>query len=333
MKKTLVALAVLAASGASFAQVTLTGNYTYGYRASTTGGATASDASGLGIDTSALTFTAVEDLGAGMSAKAVMSIDGLNRAGVGGGDSSLSLGGGFGTITLGTGRGSDYLSGGVSGVGGVGMDDKVFSRLDSADSISYKSPTFSGFNVSISHDENAIKRADESSGMDIGLGVGAAGTPASAAYQRGVNYSLSYAAGAIAANAAYKTWDQQGDSTIDNVKNRVSIAGSYNFGVAKVGAGYRSSNYVTGTRQDTFLAVGVPMGALTLGADYGVRKQDDRKFTAPDTVNGSRSGYGFKAEYALSKRTSVIGSYASWETSVNVANRSTETNLLLSHSF
>ena len=174
----------------------------------------------------------------------------------------------------------------------------------------------------------AVSRADESSGKNIGIGVGAAGTPSAATYQRGVNYGLSYAAGAIAANAAYKVWDQQGDATGDAVKNRISLAGSYNFGVAKVGAGIRNSNYVTGTRQDTFLAVGVPFGALTLGADFGARKQDDRK-----SGNGTRSGYGVKADYALSKRTSLIASYASWESAVNVANRSTETNLLVSHSF
>ena len=35
MKKSLIALAVLAASGASFAQVSITGNVTYGYQSTT----------------------------------------------------------------------------------------------------------------------------------------------------------------------------------------------------------------------------------------------------------------------------------------------------------
>ena len=82
MKKTLIALAVLAASGASFAQVTITGNYTAGYRVSSGVGATATangaDQGGLGNDTSALTFEAKEDLGGGMAAGAKMSVDGLS---------------------------------------------------------------------------------------------------------------------------------------------------------------------------------------------------------------------------------------------------------------
>ena len=137
MKKTLIALAVLAASGASFAQVTITGNYTAGYRASSAGGA---DSSGLGNDTSLVTFTAKEDLGGGLSASAFMNIDGLTRGGVGGGDSGMSLAGGFGKLSLETGRGSDYLSGGTAGLGGVGLDATVFSRLDASDSLGYTSP-------------------------------------------------------------------------------------------------------------------------------------------------------------------------------------------------
>jgi hypothetical protein len=55
MKKTLIALAVLASSGASFAQVTITGNLAMGYRATT---APAGDASGFGVDTSQINFSA-----------------------------------------------------------------------------------------------------------------------------------------------------------------------------------------------------------------------------------------------------------------------------------
>lgn len=325
MKKTLIALAVLAASGASFAQVTITGNYTAGYRAST---APAGDSSGLGNDTSLVTFEAKEDLGGGMAAGAKMAIDGLTRGGVGAGDSGMYLSGGFGKISLDNGRGSDYLSGGTAGVGGVGLDDKVFSRLDASDSISYSSPSFGGLTFGLSHDEGAISRATETT-SPIGLGVGATGTPAGDTYQRGTGVTVGYAAGPLAVNGNYKIWDQAG-TVANNSKNRISIRGSYDFGVAKVGAGFRNQQFVTGTRQDTFLAVGVPLGSLTLGADWGSRVQSDR---ATATDNGTRTGYGLKAEYALSKRTSVIASYARWDATVGAASANTETNLLLSHSF
>jgi predicted porin len=334
MKKSLIALAVLAASGASFAQVSITGNYTAGYRASTGVGATAAanggDQSGLGLDTSAVTFEAKEDLGGGMAAGAKMSFDGLNRGGVGGGDSGMYISGGFGKISLDTGRGSDYLSGGTSGVGGVGLDDKVFSRLDASDSISYTSPSFGGVTFGVSHDEGAISRANEAA-SPIGLGVGATGAPAGATYQRGTSVTVGYAAGPLAINGNYKVWDQQGTAVTTNSKNRFSIRGAYDFGVVKLGAGYRNQQFVTGVRQDSFLAIGGNLGALALGADFGQRVHSDTVLAGG--TDGTRTGYGLKAEYSLSKRTSFIASYASWEGVVGAAQRTTETNLLLSHSF
>jgi predicted porin len=331
MKKTLIALAVLAASGASFAQVTITGNYTAGYESvsNDTSTTTPGDHSGLGIDTSLVTFTAKEDLGGGLSATAVMSIDGMSRGGISGGDSSLALAGGFGKITLATGRGSDYLSGGVSGVGGVGLDGKVFTQTNASDSIGYTSPSFSGFTFGVSHSEDAGNRTGETTANFLGLGVGAAGAPSTT--QRSTGVTGTYAAGPLVATLNYTMWDQQGAvaAANGNSKNRTSVAGAYDFGVAKLGVGYRNTQRMDGVRQDSFLAVGVPLGALTLGADWGSRAHNDTTATAA----GTRTGYGLKAEYALSKRTSLIASYASWEATVGAAQRTTDTNLLVSHSF
>lgn len=334
MKKTLIALAVLAASGASFAQATISGNYTAGYRSSTGVGATAAangaDQSGLGNDTSLVTFTAKEDLGGGLTAGAEMKIDGLTRGGVSGGDSGLWIAGGFGKLAIENGRGSDYLSGGVAGVGGVGFDGKVFSTLTASDSITYSTPSFSGFTASVSHDESAITQGGETA-SPIGLGVGAAGTPAGAAYQRGTAVGLGYSAGPLAINGNYKVWDQQGTAASTNGKSRVSIRGAYDFGGFKLGAGYRNTQFVTGVRQDTFLAAGTSFGALAVGADWGQRVHSDT--AAAGSAEGTRTGYGLKAEYSLSKRTSLIANYASWEAVVGAAQRTTETNLLVSHSF
>lgn len=334
MKKTLIALAVLAASGASFAQATISGNYTAGYRSVTgdTSATSLGDHSGLGNDTSLVTFTAKEDLGGGLTAGAEMKIDGLTRGGVTGGDSGLFIAGGFGKLAIENGRGSDYLSGGTAGVGGVGFDGKVFSTLTASDSITYTTPSFSGFTASISHDESALTQGGENA-SPIGLGSGAAGSPVGAGYQRGTGVTLGYAAGPLAINGNFKVWDQQGTAASTNSKSRVSIRGAYDFGVAKLGAGYRNTQFVTGTRQDTFLAVGTSFGALALGADWGQRVHSDTAPAGGTNVDGTRAGYGLKAEYSLSKRTSLIASYASWEASVGVAQRTTETNLLVSHSF
>jgi hypothetical protein len=66
-------LAVLAASGASFAQVSLTGKFTYGYLATSDG--TGATASGGGIDTGLLVFGVKEDLGGGTSVVVTMKTD------------------------------------------------------------------------------------------------------------------------------------------------------------------------------------------------------------------------------------------------------------------
>ncbi|MFZ4540096.1 porin, partial [Propionivibrio sp.] len=70
MKKTLVALAVLAASGASMAQVTMTGTFNFGVIAITAGKASATgttvSSSGLGVHTSEVYLNVKEDLGGGM---------------------------------------------------------------------------------------------------------------------------------------------------------------------------------------------------------------------------------------------------------------------------
>jgi hypothetical protein len=52
------------------------------------------------------------------------------------------------------------------------------------------------------------------------------------------------------------------------------------------------------------------------------------------TVDGQVSGTSLQANYALSKRTNLIASYARW-TAFRVANNdaSTETTMLISHSF
>lgn len=352
MKKTLVALAVLAASGASFAQVTITGSFVYGFEQDTnrmiygptvatnaTSKNPVQDASGLGIDTSVINFTAKEDLGGGTSVTAVMSLDGVSRASVNGGDSSVTVAGGFGTVKLGQGRGADYLSGGVSGVGGVGMDNKLFTALAASDAISYTSPAYSGFKLTVAHEEPAITQVDPVQ-TQVGIGQGAAGSNSfigSSDYQRRNTYTVSYAAAPLAANLAYRTYDLTSKTAATKSADYVDMtrgAVSYDLGVAKLGFGFDLRNYIVGgTRVDMLAAVNVPLGAFSLGANVGQRKVDGKP-----SGNGTQDGYSLVAAYSLSKRTSLSANYASWDganesTTTNWGARSTYTSLLLSHTF
>jgi hypothetical protein len=366
MKKTLIASAVLALSGTAFAQVTITGTAAYGYKSSSTaanqgapldqakqgvtnaivggsGGNTTGNASGFGIDTSLVTFAAKEDLGGGMSIAAELGIDGLNRAAVNGSDTSLKLTTGVGRLTLQTYKPVDYLSGGISGVGGVGMDNKVFPSRGLKESVGFDTkvgPVFLGF----AHMEQASVSSSTTSGVGMGFGAGGEGA-ASTTGQRLTSLSATYVGGALVANLNYLTYDGRTDNVNTSYKDVIRTAASYNFGSFKVGGGV-SVLTVTGggTLTDSLVAVSVPMGAVTLGANFAQETFTGsvaQTFPVPGVGNvpfaagrldQTRSGYGLSATYAFTKRTSVQAAYADWLPAEG-KNRNNETSLLLVHSF
>jgi predicted porin len=81
------------------------------------------------------------------------------------------------------------------------------------------------------------------------------------------------------------------------------LAGSYDLGVAKLSAGYKTdeTDAITGTLKSTILGVAAPVGALTLKASYVARKLDSAKVANQVAVGGI---------YDLSKRTSVYAAYS-----------------------
>jgi len=279
MKKSLIALAALVAVSTAGAQMTITGNYTFGYKQSSTaaatttaqsvtqnlaggsGGNTAGDFSGLGIDTSLVTFTAKEDLGDGMSVAAEMNIDGLNRGGVSGGDSSLKLTTSVGRLTLQTYKPVDYLSGGVSGVGGAGLDNKVFPARSFKDSVGFDTklgPVFVGY----AHMEQASgtgAAASGTSGVGAGLGVGGQGS-ATTVGQRLNSLSVTYVGSALLANVNYLSYDNRTGAPADNVsyKDVIRAAASYDFGYMKLGAGVSQLTVMSGgTLSDAIVSISI----------------------------------------------------------------------------
>ena len=374
MKKTLIALAVLAASGASFAQVTVTGSIISGYKQSSVSGAAGTglalqkngalasvadtfvggsggnatgDSSGLGLDTSTITFAASEDLGAGMKVDASMNIDTLNRGSVAGGDSSLKLTTSIGRFTLQTYKPVDYLSAGISGVGGAGLDDRVFSARVNRDSVGFDTklgPVYLG----IAQLEAGPSKKDKT--VALGLGVGSSGD-ASTVAQRINSYSATYVGGGLIANLNYLTYDNR-DNTDSTYKDVVRTSASYDFGFMKLGAGYSVTTTMAGaTVKDSLVAASVPVGSWTFGANYGAGEVNGSSIAAnaidkakgagtaaalqvgAGDLDGTRSGYSLTAAYALSKRTSVTASYVNWLSSPFAASRNNETTLLLAHSF
>jgi hypothetical protein len=347
MKKTLIAMAVLAASGASFAQVSITGAVALGYEAHTSKDLSAKSVGGFGVDTSAITFSATEDIGGGMKAGAVLGFDGMNRKSVGGADTNVFVQGDFGKVTLASGQGSDYLSGGISGVAGIGLDGKTFSGLTAGDSIAYALPAFGPFTVTLNHEE--VPKVTSS---DCGLGIGSGGagqgvcqetaattdrfgntvvatTANATGYQRRNGIALAYSAGALKAATNYQSYDHNDAALTANTVSRVRASAAYDFGVVKVGGGVVAATLVKGTQTDTLVGIKVPVGAMSFGLQAASRTKAD---TGSD---GTTASTGVSAAYALSPRTSLSYSWVKYDAAIPSATTQAATfqNLLLAHSF
>lgn len=345
MKKTLVALAALATTGA-FAQVTITGELVMGYSAYTKGGATTADNSGFGVDTSRVYFNASEDLGGGTKLDALMSIGGLDRSGesdptnpgvTAGKNAFLKLTTDVGVLTLASAKPGDLSS----GIAAVGASYYQFDKLDiipNSDGLFYKRPNRDSIAFAVPVGPVTLSMTELEAGAD-GLGIGAAGS----SKQRTVAYQAGYKSGPIAANLYYGSFDNR-DTTEATVKDQTRLEGAYDFGMVKAGLGFQVTNSdgAKGAKDtQTLLGLSAPLGNLKLGVNWGNRKTEDYATVAN---NGTRSGYILGANYALSKRTSIIGNYARWDaastgqtigktSAVGLANPSSSFALLLSHTF
>jgi predicted porin len=324
MKKTLIALAVLAASGASFAQATITGNYTFGYKQTQAAGA--AQTSGIGTDTAAVKFSASEDLGGGLKAAAQVSIASAARgATVGGEDAKVTLTGGFGALTMGTVESANGLlaigSSGASGFGVDGTGTNVISGSTNLDVIGYGLPLGNGLTLGVSYVEGGTTATVPQ------LGVGTSGT---AYFQSSWTAGVTYAAGPLAAKLDTTSYNRNGDTdlTSNSAQSRYRLSAAYDFGVARLSGGYsRKSSSGDKIDYETLIGVKVPFGAVTAGLDYATASTD-----TAGVKSGERQGYSLGVSYDLSKRTSVSASYLNWDTK-GVDGSNTGFRTFISHSF
>lgn len=310
MKKSLIALAVLAASGAAMAQSSVT---IYGVADVWVGSqkGTATDfAAGTGftvgeksvtkmgsggLSGSRIGFKGTEDLGGGLKAvfKLEQGVDltsgaaaGFNR------QSYVGLAGGFGEVTFG---GTWTAMDDVMGASNSGFDSALSASKNvlvanavyadhPGSTIKYVSPSFGGFSggFSYSMDGNSAVKQDVT------------------------DFSVSYANGPIAANFAYQVRGEVADFGGDDVKI-TALNGSYDLGVAKLLASYGQTKFGSSKATDYQFGADVPLtSALTLSAGYAQSKDN------ADLGDGKRTGYGIAAGYSLSKRTTA---YAGFRTS------------------
>lgn len=300
MKKTLIALAAVAATGAAFAQssVTLFGVVDLNVRSVKQGGESLTSLSQDGIASSRLGFRGVEDLGGGL--KAGFWLEGAINPDTGtpGGlqfqrRSTLSLLGNFGEVRLGRDYTPTFWSHTVFdpfGTNGVGSSLNTFSTLGSGAStlvranntIAYLLPNFGGFSGWFQYSLKESK-ADNTPNEYAGL-------------------RLTYAAGPLSlAVATAKEGSTEGNT--ESFK-RTNIAGSYDFGVVKPMVQYTIGKYGSAEVKHALIGIVAPVGPGNIKASYVRSDYNDA------AGNGDANQIAVGYDYNLSKRTAVYGTYS-----------------------
>lgn len=320
MKKTLVAMAALVATGA-FAQATVSGTYAYGWKQ--TRSAAGADAAGLGVDTAIIKLSAAEDLGGGTKVTVNMGVDGVTRGStsIEGADSNIKIAtANMGTFDFSLAESADFITRSTGNAGGPSQDGRFFGAQagSEADAFAWSIPLSSSLTFMYDFGE-----------ADKALGTGSAGA-ASVTAQRQHQVRVNYASGALSASLRYAVRDAQLNAE-DSVKDRIRAAAKYDLGSIALGAAYERRNFVFGNyRNDYGVSFGLPLGAMTLGGNWVARTTDG---SATATNNGTRSGYGLSASYALSKRTSINANYYSYKAALAHSDNSTEFNTVIAHNF
>ena len=339
MKKSLIAIAALAAAGAAAAQssVTMYGQVNTGYEHSKTditigGVKTTTKTTGFQNDrvkTSRLGFKGEEALGNGLSATFALEM-GFNSADGKFADSAFNrkatvgLKGAFGEVRI----GKDSTP--------MNEFDGSFKAIDRTASLAqindydldaaftarptglFYNGTFSGVNVSaaIGNDSEREKTAgvttDKQDTAVYGLGLG-------------------YNGGAWAVGAAFQHETAKGFSpatatalAVPEYNKKVTnygVGASYDFTVAKLYGQYKGGQYKNkmpaGDKYsyDQFaIGVSAPFGATTLSAEYGYNKAKETTTAVVTKFKGNV--FAVQAEYAFSKRTSLVaraGQVANWK--------------------
>ena len=297
MKKSLVALAALAAT-AAFAQssVTLYGIAdAYVGSQKTFGGTTNTVVNSSGLSQSRIGLSVKEDLGSGLQGFVVFE-NGVNTdtgTGAGNRKSVLGLSGSFGTVSLGNQQ--DPLSQVSENVLDA-QSDSVFSAVAGtqgasfytvANSVRYDTPNFDGFSaavqVGLGEDKNTVINPGRAS--------------------RDTAFNVQYANGPLALALAHGIYEtNNGANNLVPVRfTSTAVGGSYDFGAAKLNLGFTNGKTKTVAGNDKGINVGVtaPIGAFTV-----VGQLSRNKFTG----GKNRTSFGLEGHYALSKRTtSYIG--------------------------
>ena len=331
MKKSIVALAVLAASGASFAQssVTLYGiaDIWFG-QTSSTGLPSQTVLDSGGLSGSRWGLQGSEDLGGGLKANFLLekgfTLDDGKETGSGfDRQAYVGFSGGFGEVKL----GNVYTAyDDISASANAAFDSKLApvtkvwlstgytSNPNNNIYYSFSAGAISGA-VSYALGENKTNAA--STGGLVGDGSASAVT----------SLNVQYADGPIYAGLGYQTDAPQGGG---NSTDYTRLNGTYDFGAAKLLVGWGKVATGANSTSEWELGADVPVSAaLTLSGGFARSSDNAAKGDA------TRKGYGFAAAYSLSKRTTAYAGFQSATTSAPaVADSTTRTTAVgIKHTF
>lgn len=277
MKKTLIALAVLAVSGAAFAQSSVSLYGIADIALVKEKGSSAQLKSG-GVSTSRLGFKGTEDLGGGLKANFLFEegIDLTTGALKGNGfarQAYVGLAGGFGEVKLGNVYTAyDDISGATNPVfDSVLSPTTVWASTgyisNPNSNIYYASPSFGGVSGAVSYALDGSK-------------------------QKVTSVNVKYEGGPV-----YVGFGYQDES--DRTGNKFTrLNGSYDLGVVKLLAGYGQVKPEVGSKTSEYsFGADVPLGsALTLAAGLASSKVDG---------GDNRNSVGLGVTYSMSKRTTL----------------------------
>lgn len=334
MQKKIIALAVAGlVSGAAFAQsnVTVYGvadiGYVYDSSSYTDGTKNMNKIYSGGQNGSRIGFKGSEDLGNGLSA--IFRAEAGIKLDTGESDQGGLLMGRWATVglsstTLGTiegGRRDSFIEQAVGtanvmkGNTTVGQVTPIFQRVQRYDNmIAYTSPSFAGLTLKAGGSSNI-------SGQDIVPVANTSATTQSSSNNRAYSLAADYKLGGLYLGATYDYYKMQEVATTQTVNgydsgNAWYLVGSYDFGMARVNAGYAKINYAQNLqlaspvtaddRNQWQLGVSVPFGPKDMVAvnyakgttSYNNGWNDDKS-----------SMWGVAYFHDLSKRTNIYVAY------------------------
>jgi len=273
MKKTLIALATVAATTGAMAQVTLSGTFNLDSQ-----NTMAASQNNVGMGDIILKFAAAEDLGGGLKIAVNTTIQGEGGRGgtTSGNGYGVSLSGGFGALSL-----NNYLNGNNLISAGVAVEDDMNDVIGSytfRTRLQYTLPTFfPGFSASLRMDETKAGSAVTAATDFVNTSTA------------DVNYQLGYATGPFSINiygaevAGYTDMDASYDAGFAKFMIGSQDADSHNeFAiVAPIGANLSAGLHLINS--DVTEAVGMRV-------TYALSKRTNVSFNYVDASKSAVSG-------------------------------------------